>query len=86
MFIKHRCVETIKQVVTFLLVLLEELQVLEDALLDRHLVVITNGILSEEIKHNYVFQSIQLFMQSHMFVAKRAATYSVCLIFVFLVT
>lgn len=86
MFIKHRCVETIEQVIPLLFVLFEQLQVFEDSLLDRHLVVVANGILSEKIKHNHALHSVQFFMKRHMLVTKRAAADGVSLILVLLVT
>ena len=43
-------VETVEQVVTLLLALHEQLQVLEDALLHLDVVVVPDGVLTEEIK------------------------------------
>lgn len=86
MFVQHRRVEAVEQVVAFLLVLLEQLQVLEDALLHRHLVVVANGIFTEEVKDDDVLLSVQVVVERHVLVAERAAADGVRLIFVLLVT
>lgn len=86
MLVEHRCIQSVEQVVAFLFVFLEELQVLVHALLDRHLVVVTNGIFTEEIKHNHILFTIQLVVERDVLVAERAATDGIGLIFVFFVT
>jgi hypothetical protein len=67
-------VETVKQVVARALVLHEELQVLEDSLLDGHLVVVTNGILTEEVKGDHVVLAVLLLVQLDVLEPERAAT------------
>jgi hypothetical protein len=53
--VENRRVQTIKEVVALLLVLHEELQVLEDAFLDLDEVVVSDGILTQEVELNDVF-------------------------------
>ena len=50
-------VETVEQVVTLLLALHEQLQVLEDALLHLDVVVVPDGILTEEVELDNVLLS-----------------------------
>ncbi len=47
-------VETIKEVITVLLVLLEDLQVLEDSFLNLDKVVVSNRIFTQKVKFNDV--------------------------------
>ena len=55
--------ETIKQVIPWLLVLHKELQVLEDLLLHWNTVVISDGVLTEEVKLHHVLLPVQFFME-----------------------
>lgn len=56
-------------------------------LLHRDLVVVSDGILPEEVELNHVFLPIQLRMQLDVLYSQRAAAHSVsCLSFFFFIT
>ena len=55
-------------------------------LLNRDFVVVSDGVLPEEVKLNHVFLAIQLRMQLDMFYSQRAAAHGVsCLPFFFFI-
>ena len=56
-------IQPVEEVIPRLLVLHEELQVLEDPLLDRHLVVVADRVLSEEVEHHHVLLAVELLLE-----------------------
>ena len=57
--------ESVKEVISWLLVLHEQLEVLEDLFLDGHLVVIADRVLTEEIKLHHELFTIHLLVKSY---------------------
>ena len=70
-------VEAVEEVVAGVLVVKEHLEVLEDALVDGHGVVVADGVLSEEVELDDELLAVLLFVQLHVFVAQRAAAHRV---------
>ena len=59
--------ETVKEVVSRLLVLHEQLEVFEDLFLYGHLVVVADGVLPKKVKLHHVLFTIHLLMKSYMY-------------------
>ena len=57
--------ESIEEIIPWVLVLLEQLEVLEDLLLDGDLVVVANRVLTEEIELHHILFTIHLFMEGY---------------------
>ena len=74
-------INTIEQGVALLLALLEHHDILEDLLIDRHTVVVTNGIFTEEIED----EEIRVFT-GNVLETQRAAADGVRLVVILLVT
>ncbi len=58
MVIHHLRIQSVKQIVALLLILLEQLQIFKYSFFDLHLVVITDGIFTEEIKNDDILFAI----------------------------
>lgn len=74
-------VDTIEQVVTFFLIILEQANIFEHLWLNGNAIVVPNRVFTEEIKDNEIGS-----LQRDMFAAQRATADCICFIFPFLVT
>merc|ERR1719186_918458 len=76
----------VKQVITVLLVIHEQFNVLENFLFHRDSVMVSDGIFTKEVKFHHEFLAIQFFMQRHVLNSEGTATNRISLIFVLLIT
>lgn len=80
-------IESVEQIISGLLAVHEELEVLKHTLLDSHAVVVPDRILSQEVELYDVFLPVQFLIRLDVLHAQRTTTHRVsCLSFLLLVT
>lgn len=78
-------IQAIKQVISWLLVLHEKLEVFEHSSLNLYLVLVTDWIFTEEVKLHNILSAVLLLVQGDVLHTQWAAAHCVCLILIFFV-
>lgn len=79
-------IEAVEEVVSLLLVLLKKLKVLEHFFLNRHFIIVADGIFTQEVKHHNIFLAVLLFVEGDVLHTQGAAAHGVCLVLILLIT
>ena len=75
--IKNTYIKSIKEIIFPCLVLYKQLQILEDSLFNWDGVVVSDGIFTQEVKHNHIVLAILLLVQTDVLHTQGATAHSV---------
>lgn len=86
-YVKYTHIKTIEHIILACLVVHEQLQVLEDALLHGHAVVVADGVLTQKVKLHHVLLVLVLLVEGQVLLPQGAAAYCVrCLSLLLLIS